>query len=73
MTLESAQQTFSSQLWEPTNGTDQSAIVSNDPKPHDVKPVRVRSNGEQNKLSHEDRLVHDWYRFGVISKNRGRL
>jgi hypothetical protein len=63
MTLESAQQTFSSQLWEPTNGTDQSAIVSNDPKPHDVKPVRVRSNGEQNKLSHEDRLVHDWYRF----------
>jgi hypothetical protein len=32
------------------------------PQP-DVKPRRHRSNGELNKLSPEDRLAHDWYRF----------
>jgi hypothetical protein len=33
------------------------------PLQHTPKPRRQRSNGELNKLSHEDRLAHDWYRF----------
>src|SRR5947208_324740 len=33
------------------------------PSWQDGKVRRQRNNGELNKLSHEDRLVHDWYRF----------
>lgn len=33
------------------------------PKHLDVVPPRSRSNGAMNKLSQEDRAVHDWYRF----------
>ena len=38
---------------------DQLALTSR----QDGKIRRQRSNGELNKLSHEDRLAHDWYRF----------
>lgn len=40
----------------------QASIFESDlPKHTDI--VSRRSNGSMNKLSHEDRAVHDWYRF----------
>jgi hypothetical protein len=40
-----------------------SFFESDMPKHTDIVSGRSHSNGSMNKLSHEDRAFHDWYRF----------